>query len=621
MCGLAGFVDFNTNTDNSVLHKMTDVIHYRGPDDQGHEFFGHKHAKIGLGFRRLSIIDITISGHQPMFSRDRELCIIFNGEIYNFLEIKKILIAEGFPFISNSDTEVILYSYRHWGESCVNHFNGMFAIAIYDSSKSKLVCFRDRAGVKPFYYYFKNGYFLFGSELKVILQHPMYTKELNQTSISDYFSRGYISHTQTIYKDTFKLEAGSMLTLDLDTKDMNVSPYWKIEEEYRQAKTDMSYSEAKSELELQLIKAFTYRLISDVPVGIFLSGGYDSSAVAALLQKHSSQTLKTFTIGFYEKEFDEAKYAKEVSQIIGTDHYSYICTPRDALEIIPTLPNVFDEPFGDTSCIPTMLLSKFSREQVVVALSADGADELFAGYSKYANALQKIHSLEKYRKFTFLLSLLQGSRPKQGKQFRIGKLQEYYSSKNIEEKFDIISKLLSRRELNELLHTNTSFNNFTIEFNRDFTNLEILQIIDFKTYLRDDILQKVDKSTMYYSLEGREPFLDPNLIHFVTKLPNEYKLHNGISKRILKDIVHQYLPRTIMDRPKMGFGIPLEKWLKNELNELFQELFDDTFIVQQGLFKPSYIKDLKKAFLTGQSIPSNRVNNLFLFQNWWKTWM
>ena len=381
MCGIAGFVDFNGNSSIEILKKCTDALAHRGPDGSGYEIFENASVQIGLGHRRLSIIDLSSSASQPM--KYKNFHIIFNGEIYNYAEIKKSLEGLGHSFITHSDTEVILHAWEQWGSKMLQQFIGMFVLIIYDHDNNKLFACRDRAGVKPFNWYWKDGLFLFGSELKAILQHPAFTKEINLDGVAAFMQFGYVPAPHCIFKNIQKLKPGHFLTVNITTREIKTEQYWNVYDHYNKPPLKLDFTEAKEETEKILLKAFQYRMVSDVPVGVFLSGGYDSTCVTALLQKNSTQKIKTFTIGIPNAGMDEAPFAKATANYLGTDHTEYYCTEKEALEIVPQLSYYYDEPFADSSAIPTTLVSKIAREQVTVALSADAGDEIFAGYERY----------------------------------------------------------------------------------------------------------------------------------------------------------------------------------------------------------------------------------------------
>jgi len=628
MCGIAGFIDFSRRSDKDRLKKMTDAVIHRGPDDSGYELFEHPKANIGFGFRRLSIIDLSPLGHQPMHFNEAGLTIIFNGEVYNYAEIRKELETLGYSFRSGSDTEVILKSYAQWGTACVNRFIGMYAIAINDEKKQQVVIFRDRAGVKPLFWYMQDNLFLFGSELKSFHQHPEFQKKINYSALSHYFQRGYISAPYTIFENTHKLLPGHFLVIDLQTGSTATTKYWDVTDCYNQPKLTLGYDEARNEVERLMISAFQYRMIADVPVGVFLSGGYDSTAVTALLQANSSKKIKTFTIGFEDPKFNEAPHAKEVAAHLGTEHYEHTCTYKDALDIVPQWADIYDEPFGDISGIPTTLVSRIAREQVTVALSADGGDEIFAGYQKYFNAEKRLAQLDKVPAFmqgviSQLISL--DTNADISNQDKRSKLKDYFAAKDGVRKFDIVSQAMTFHETQMLLsreiqYLPTPFNEGDL-LNASNDLLSKFQATEYKTYMVDDILQKVDRATMSTSLEGREPFLDQRIIEFAARLPTDFKYRNGQGKYILKDIVHKYVPKPLMERPKMGFGVPLETWLRTDLKDMLMDVVNEKNLREQNIFHPSKAVKMRDDYLAGKPVEFQRLSYLFLFQLWYKKWM
>ncbi len=628
MCGIAGFIDFNKRSGMGELKKMTDAVVHRGPDDSGYELFEDKQANIGFGFRRLSIIDLSPLGHQPMHFAEAGLTIIFNGEVYNYAELRNEPEALGYTFKSGSDTEVILKSYAKWGTACVDRFIGMFAIAIYDERNAQLVLFRDRAGVKPLFWYFKDGLLLFGSELKSFHQHQGFQKSINFSALSLYFQRGYISAPYTIFENTRKLMPGHFLIINLQTHAVTETKYWDVTDCYNQPKLNISYEEAKTEIERLMLSAFQYRMIADVPVGVFLSGGYDSTAVTALLQKNSAQKIKTFTIGFEDPKFNEAPHALEVARHLGTEHYEHTCTYKDALDIIPQWADIYDEPFGDISGIPATLVSRIARKQVTVALSADGGDEIFAGYPKYFKGVKRLGQLDKMPVFLqrvfgeLVPNTINADIAVQDKR---SKLKDYFGAGDAVKKFDIVSQAMTFYETQRLLSKDiqylpTPFDEGTL-LNNTNDLLSKFQATEYKTYMVDDILQKVDRATMSASLEGREPFLDQRIIEFVSRLPSDFKYRHGQGKFILKDIVHKYVPKQLMERPKMGFGVPLENWLRVELKDMLMDNINVEILKKQNIFEVDKAIQIRDKFLRNEPMDFQRLHYLFMFQLWYAKWM
>lgn len=627
MCGIAGFVDFKKQAGLQLLKEMSDTVYHRGPNDSGYELMQSPHANVGFGFRRLSIIDLSPLGHQPMKFTEAGLTIIFNGEVYNYAEIKKELEGLGYTFKSGSDTEVILKSYDKWGTACVERFIGMFAIAIYDERNQQVTLFRDRAGVKPLFWYFKDGLLLFGSELKILMKNPQFKKEIDYSALSLYFQRGYISAPYTVFNNTRKLMPGHILKIDLKTASTTQVKYWDVFDAYNQPKLNISYEEAMREAERIMVSAFQYRMVADVPVGVFLSGGYDSTAVTALLQANSAQKIKTFTIGFDDPRFNEAKYARKVAQHLGTDHHEYKCTYQDAMDLVPQWADIYDEPFGDTSGIPTTLVSRLARKSVIVALSADGGDEIFAGYQKYFNAIARIKQLDgptgiAGKILSQFASVGAGNVAVQNK---LSKLKDYYGANNVVKKFDIITQNMTYYETQQLFNHNISQLHTVFDdggkLNETNDALSKFQAIEYKTYMCDDILQKVDRATMSISLEGREPFLDQRIIEFAARLPSNYKYRNGRGKALLKDITHKYVPASIMERPKMGFGLPMERWMRMELKDLMTTVVSENNLDKHGIFNTQRALHMRNQYLAGKPVEFERLHFLFLFQLWYDRWM
>jgi len=632
MCGIAGFVDFKRNTDDQVLSRMTDSIRHRGPDGDGHFIDKTPEAIVGLGHRRLSVIDLSNAASQPM-SFD-EMQLIFNGEIYNYNEIRDELIAKGHSFRTHSDSEVILHAYREWGKNCLSRFIGMFVFIIYDKKRKSLFCVRDRAGVKPFHWYFKKGLFLFASELKAFHEHPGFEKELNTDVLASYMQYGYVPTPHSIFRHCNKLQPGHHLTLWLENGRIDIEQYWNVLDHYNKPKLDISLPEAIAESEKRLVKAFQYRMVADVPVGVFLSGGYDSTCVTALLQKNSTAKINTFTIGVHDAGLDEAPFAKATAAHLGTNHTEYYCTTREALEIIPDLPFYYDEPFADSSAIPTTLVSRLARRQVTVALSADAGDEVFAGYNKYdyiSRVKAKLNRIPSpvRRGMAAVMQQIPAHRvPYFSRKplftTRYKKIMHLLRDNSARELLHNMSQLFFKEELERLLVRSPAAvpTNFDERLSQAYSDdLSYMMAIDYKTYMLDDILQKVDRATMSVSLEGREPFLDQHIIEFAARLPSEYKLHKGVKKYILRQIVHQHVPPAMMERPKMGFGIPIAGWLKNELRHFVEEATDPHFIERQGLFHAGETGRLKREFYNGKEQLHTKVWYLLMFQLWWKRWM
>lgn len=629
MCGIAGFCDFSKKSDKQTLINMTDRLYHRGPDDSGYSFYEKEFVNIGLGHRRLSILDLSTHGHQPMLHENLE--IIFNGEVYNFAEIAEELKKYGYIFKSNSDTEVILKAYHKWGIEATNKFNGMFSIVLYDKVKLKLFFIRDRTGVKPFYWYKKGDLIMFASELKSFYENHLFEKVIDYESVALYLQYGYIPQPKTIFENAYKLKPGHILEIDLKNKEVKEKKYWDVFEHYKKPKYNLSESEIITKTEELLVSSCNYRMISDVPVGMFLSGGYDSSAVTALIQNNSKNKIKTFTIGFDDAKYNEAIHAKKVAEYLGTDHTEYYCTHKDVLTLIPSLFEIWDEPFGDSSSLPTLLVSKLAKKEVTVSLSSDGGDELFGGYEKYTRIrnLDKIPiKQEVYTALNFinLPSFYFFKKiPKFSRRYnKIKDIFNYYSPlKNL----SLVSSVFTPNEITQLLNKSSLIlvdkdfftNNFT-ENTRGLSCIDSIMSVDYTTYLNDDILTKVDRATMSVSLEGREPLLDYRLIEFLARIDEKIKFKNGEKKYILKEIVHKYIPKKIMNRPKMGFSLPLENWLHKELKELVNYYLDDERIKNANIFNVNFVRNLKQEFFTGKNEKSEQIWYLLSFEMWREKW-
>jgi asparagine synthase (glutamine-hydrolysing) len=610
MCGISGFVDFNSNSNEHILSKMTDAISHRGPDDHGYFYKEVDNISIGLGHRRLSIIDLSNNGHQPMILDN--LVMIYNGEIYNHEEIRVELIECGHSFNSNSDTEVALKAYKQWGLDAIQRFNGMFAIIIFDQQKKELTLIRDRVGVKPLYWYYKNGLFMFASELKSLYQNPDFDKEICDESIDLYFQFGYIPQPKSVYKFAHKLKSGHVLKLQLKNAQYDLFKYWDIVNYFNKTKKKISFQDASHECEELIKSSCRYRMKSDVPAGIFLSGGYDSSLVTALIQGESNTKIQTFTLGFNESKYNEAIYAKEISKYLKTEHHELICRKEIGIDIlINVLPQIYDEPFGDTSAIPTYLISKFASEKVKVILSADGGDEVFGGYSKYLNT-KKIH---KYKINSRIYNEIYKYIPSFKNNYKLNKALDAYQYNNPVDQMKCIEKIFSCKDLNIISKENLKTR--TIE-NDSF--YDQLFLSDYDTFLPDDILKKVDSATMSVGLEAREPLLDYRLIEFIAQLPDNYKIDQNIQKLILKKITHKYFPLKLIERQKMGFGIPITDWIKTniELNDYLFDLISENKYIRKYNFDLNQLKD---SFVNySNDAIDKKVYLLIVFVLWYKKW-
>ncbi len=633
MCAISGFIDFNNTTSLEALQKMNRTMAHRGPDGEGYKMIRSQNSTIGLGHRRLSIIDLTEAGSQPMVFN--HLSITFNGEIYNYAEIKSELEALGHVFNSHSDTEVILHAYQQWKEKAINKFIGMFAFTLVDEEAQQVFMCRDRAGVKPFFFYWHQDLFLFGSELKALMAHEKFKKEINQNALGTYFKTGNVPAPYCIFEHAQKLSPGHYLLLDLKTKSFKIKQYWNVYDAYNKPPLDISFEEAKKHTEEVIKSACSYRMVSDVPVGVFLSGGYDSSCVTAVLQANSTEKIKTFTIGVPDAGMNEAPFAKDIANFLGTDHTEYYCTEKEALDIVPNLPFYYDEPFADSSAIPTSLVSSIAREKVTVALSADAGDEVFAGYNRY-DYLQKFGKSIKAipAPIRALGSGLMNTIPANRIPFlknkylfpqRYEKVKNFLKDPSDKNMMDSITNTFTSADIDALLLNKpekiaTAFDSKEL-MEAFYSPLHYMMAIDYQTYLPDDILQKVDRATMSVSLEGREPFLDQRVIEWAAQLPLQYKYNNGSKKYILKEIVHQYIPKKLMDRPKMGFGIPIATWLSNDLKNYVDTYFDEMYIKKQGIFNASEVTRMKISFFEGKVERAEKIWYFLMFQMWYQKWI
>ncbi|MBK7433227.1 MAG: asparagine synthase (glutamine-hydrolyzing) [Chitinophagaceae bacterium] len=633
MCGISGFADFKQETGKEILEKMNRIMAHRGPDGEGYALFTSGNAEVGLGHRRLSIIDLSAGGSQP--KTFQSLHITFNGEVYNYAEIKKRLEDKGHQFNSHSDTEVILHAYAEWGSGALQQFIGMYAFVIYDESRQRIFACRDRAGVKPFFYYQKDDLFLFGSELKALMQHPRFVKDINLNAAAAYMQFGYVPTPHCIFNHAHKLNPGHYLEFDLATRSLTTHQYWNVYDAYNKPKLKIDLPEAIEETEKLLTNAFNYRMVSDVPVGVFLSGGYDSTCVTALLQRNNTEKIKTFTIGVPDEGLNEAPFAKAIAAHLGTDHTEFYCTHKEAVEIVPQLPFFYDEPFADSSAIPTTLVSRIAREKVTVALSADAGDEIFAGYNRYDYVIRygkKIQSIPGFmrRSAAAMMDVIPAdSIPLLNKKYlfhsRYEKLKTLFRNPSELNMLMSLTRQMNDKSLVKLFrqkvgHLDTAFD--SKELKKEFhSTLSLMLAIDYETYLLDDILQKVDRAGMSVSLEGREPFLDQRVIEWAAQLPDQYKYNKGNKKFILKEIVHRHIPKKMMDRPKMGFGIPIAEWLKKDLKPFTDLYLDEAFIQKQGIFNNDEIQRIRRSFYEGKIERAEKIWYLLMFQMWYDKWM
>jgi asparagine synthase (glutamine-hydrolysing) len=619
MCGIAGYVA-PKGVDEGILTRMTDAVRHRGPDAAGYHISADK--VVGFGHRRLSIIDVA-AGHQPMCNEDGSVWIIFNGEIYNFAELRPALEAKGHQFRTHSDTEVIIHAYEEYGPRCVEQFNGMFAFAIYDSKARRIFLARDRFGKKPLHYAVTSGDFLFGSELKSLLAHPTIRREIDLDALATYLMREHVPAPLTIFKRVRKLPPAHWMIYDLDQRELKIERYWRMS-----IAPDLKIGEREAAdlLLTELRAAVQRRLVSEVPLGVFLSGGIDSSGVAALMAETvSSGKLKTFNIAFTEKSYDESSYARRVAKLLGSDHYEETFSAGQMLEVLPECVEFLDEPFADPSVLPTYMLSRFTRKHVTVALGGDGGDELFAGYpsfvaSRYAKWFERAPS------------------PVQAMvQFAAKRMP--VSTKNFSPDF-VVRQFLKGVSYPEPLRTQVwlgafgpvdlpklmpgvahdPFQEFRAQA-RVFEKAPMEVINDLtahyaETYMADGILVKVDRASMACSLETRAPILDVRVAELAGRLPPGLKLRGRTTKWILKKALEGKLPDDILHRPKKGFGIPIAGWLREGLAPMARDLLAPKKLRKEGLFDPQFVNTLLEEHQNGFRNHRKPLWTLLMFEMW-----
>lgn len=612
MCGIAGIFG---KADKEPIYKMAQAIQHRGPDYQGVDIV----ENIALAQARLAILDLRKEGNQPMWDDERTIAIVFNGEIYNYLELKKEL-GDKYRFKSNSDTEVLIYLYKEHGRNMLNKIDGMFTFALYNINEKELFLAKDRMGKKPLYYTEIDRSFLFASELKSLVAHPSVSRQLNLEAVNQYLTFDYVPTPNTLMANVFKLEAASYMIVK-NGKVIKKEKYWHYNFDIN---TSLSLDESLNKLDTLLNEAVKKRLMADVPLGIFLSGGLDSSTVAYYAQKNSSQKIKTFSIGFEDQSYDESNYALQVANHIDSDHYSEILTPKKAISLIEEIYPKMDEPFADASLIPTYYLSQITRKKVTVALGGDGSDELLAGYPTFiSNKFKSLFHGTKSVSIPIvksLQSLLPISDKNISLDFKISQfLRGFSSNKNHTHQLWLGSFLEDEKK--KLFRESTYPKDNSLRlldpiFEESISDSDLNRMIYYYclTYLHDDILVKVDRASMLNSLEVRAPFLDTALIEFLNTLPTKYKLKGFTVKFILKKLMEDKIPKDIIKRPKKGFGIPLSKWLRQDLKPLCDELFSEQMINQTGIFNFEYIQQLRSEHDNFKKNNRKLIWNLLILQ-------
>lgn len=646
MCGFAGFYAGEWGSrSTSICKNMIQRLHHRGPDDSG--IWVSNDADLTFGHVRLSIQDPSSAGHQPMHSLCGRYVIVFNGEIYNHKDIRKELSSINYSDIWNghSDTETLVSAISVWGvEESIQRCVGMFAFAIWDKEKRELILGRDRLGEKPLYYGWQGNTFLFGSELKALREHPSFLNEINRDALCLFFRHNTIAAPHSIYKGIYKLLPGSVLYLRKGFNEPIINKYWSIKSVAENGSSNLfvgNEKEALISLEHIMLQAVSGQMISDVPLGAFLSGGVDSSIVTALMQANSISPIKTFSIGFSEQEYNEAEHAKAVAKYLGTDHTELYVSSSEALDVIPRLATMFDEPFSDSSQIPTYLVSSMAKHHVTVALSGDGGDELFAGYNRHfrAKSIWKCISFLPLPMRKWVSEVMLMVPPQRWNQlYRVltpiipahlqfnlpdNKMQKFAEVLAVENPESMYRSLVSHwKDPENIVLGGTEPINILTDSSQfaslsDFENKMMFQ--DMVSYLPDDILTKVDRAAMAVSLETRVPMLDHRLVEFAWQLPIHMKIRNGEGKWLLKQLLYKYVPNTLIDRPKMGFGVPIDLWLRGPLRDWAESLLNENRLQQEGYLNPAPIRKKWEEHLSGKRNWQHHIWDVLMFQQWLET--
>lgn len=646
MCGFAGFLTSKPMPSEAIaaaLKPMIDCLAHRGPDQQG--VWESPEDGVGLGFRRLAILDLTEEGHQPMISTSGRFALTFNGEVYNFGEIREHLFAQGHRFRGHSDTEVILAAFEEWGvEASFPRFNGMFALAVWDRREKTLVLARDRIGIKPLYVYQEHGYISFGSELKALERGPAFNKSLDLSALGSYLRYLYVPAPQTIYRHAIKLLPGCYLSIRSADKSLPPpTPYWSLEGVFADGSKDpiRSGEEAVEQLEDLLLDSVRLRMISDVPLGALLSGGVDSSTVVALMQEVSERPIKTYTIGFDEEEHDESQHARVLAQHLGTDHTELMLTGQDARDVIPQLPTMFDEPHADPSQIPTYLVSRLARSEVTVVLTGDGGDELFSGYNRYrfgASTIDRLSRLPRlprqalgsgllslgpkmcaraYRIATSLIPGVTAHRLPEEKIRKIGYLLKASSQskmyRSLMSAWQYPDRVVARGDL--LLDRAEEI----VAGPHPASLIERMMLADQMVYLPDDLLAKVDRTSMAVSLEARVPILDHRVVELSWRIPQSMKIRSGVTKWALKQVLYKRVPPKLIERPKTGFSVPVDAWLRGPLREWADDLLSPESLQKCEFLEAAPIVREWEAVKSGTGSGLS-VWTILMFRAWQARW-
>jgi asparagine synthase (glutamine-hydrolysing) len=649
MCGITGFLTSSLENEfdlRLLVRRMARQLSQRGPDDSG--VWVDRRAGVALGHQRLSILDLSPEGHQPMHSRSGRYVITFNGEVYNFRDLRRELETMGHAFRGHSDTEVILAAMEQWGfDDSLPRLNGMFAFAVWDREEHELRLVRDRLGEKPLYYGWSGKSFLFGSELKALVAHPGFRGEVNRTSLTMYLRYGWIPAPYSVYRGLFKLPPATSIRVKVSDEGIEPVPvaYWSIEDAVRRGLEDpfrSSAEEAEDCLDELLRDAIKMRMVADVPLGAFLSGGIDSSTIVALMQAQSTNPVKTFSIGFSEDAYNEARYASAVAEHLGTDHTEFYVSPEDARHVIPQLPGIYDEPFSDSSQIPTYLVSQLARRHVTVSLSGDGGDELFGGYKRYfvwGDIWRKVSWLPEAirqsmsqalrclspEQWNHVAGLLRPIYPRAGKVSypgdKVHRLAGMLAGDDpvaryraIVSAFEPAGLVFEGCEEPAVLLSERCLKLSSADFCRQ------MMLLDAMTYLPDDILVKVDRASMAVSLEARVPFLDHRVVEFAARLPMSMKVQNGEGKWALRRVLERYVPKKLFERPKKGFSLPVGEWLRGPLREWAEALLQEDRLKREGYFDSAAARKLWAEHLSGQRDVENATWALLMFQAWLERW-
>ena len=608
MCGIAGIVSLNGSVDEVQLKQMSAAIAHRGPDADGLFLSDSMHC--GLAHRRLSIIDLSAAANQPMTDPSGRFTLVFNGEVYNFEEIKVTLEKEGIAFKTSSDTEVVLQAYMHWGAECVDQFNGMFALAVWDETEKSLVLFRDRMGIKPLYYFWDGKTFAFASEIKGLTAFTN-TKAWNRAAIAQYFQLGFIPTPMTIYHDIHKLEQGSYIMLD--PRGLAKKKYWCLSDQIEK-NTVLDRVGAKKKLNNLIQTSVDLRLKSDVPYGVFLSGGIDSSTVAAVAQDRAKQNINTFSIGFKEAQYNESEHAQKVAKHLNTNHHEYTVSQKDAQDLITKIPEWYDEPYADTSAIPTYLVSKLAKDNVTMVLTGDGGDEQFLGYGRYAWKQRLQNPLVQFSRF-MLKTGFKKMPPERWE--RAGEYFNYGLRHNLNQHvFSVDQSFYSSRECDHYFQFSHQESRDRLSFQRKLSAAEQQAFYDLNYYLPDDLLTKVDRVTMQNGIEARVPLLDHNIVSYTLNLDSSLKVQGMTQKWLLKQVLYDYVPKEYFDRPKWGFGIPLQQWLSDDLRFLLEDYVNAKVLAQYDFYNVEAILQLKERFLNGESHLFNKLWLVVCFNMW-----